>query len=258
MSWFPQIGKGSITQFPVRRTRRWRAISNRMENSATVWLPDPAARQIDWRLSLQDLTEAETAKLHDFFTSVHGQFAPFLFVDPMANLLGWSENLSRPDWQPGLMTAAGGVADPLGSTRASLLNNASAGVQTLQQTLAIPGEYFACFSAWMWSATPAAVTLQRDGIGAICQTGPAWKRFYVTGSGTAGAMQSTFSIALGAGQSIRVWGMQAEAQPYPSSYKPTEKAAGICEETYFSGDELTMTKTAVGLSSCDVALTSRI
>src|SRR5579863_5682376 len=99
MSWFPQIGAGSIAQFPLRRTRMWRSIANQLESSERILLPDTPAGQIEWRLSLQELTDAETGRLSDFFAAEQGQFGSFLFIDPMANLLGWSEDLSRPDWQ---------------------------------------------------------------------------------------------------------------------------------------------------------------
>ncbi len=50
-----------------------------------------------------------------------------------------------------------------------------------------------------------------------------------TGSGTgiAGAAQSTFSLAVPAGQTIDVFGVQVEAQPWPSVYRQTSAASGI-------------------------------
>jgi hypothetical protein len=80
----------------------------------------------------------------------------------------------------------------------------------------------------------------------------------VSGAGGAGSTQSTFSIAVDAGQTIQVWGLQAEAQPYPSQYKQTTTASGIYEETYFGVDELRMTSTGPGLSACEIVLTSRV
>jgi hypothetical protein len=258
MSWFPQIGAGSIAQFPLRRTRKWRSIANQMENSERILLPDAAAGQIEWKLSVQELTDAETGRLSDFFAAAQGQFGSFLFIDPLANLLGWSEDLLRPDWQAGLLTVSPGAADPLGTQRASTVRNGSAGTQTLQQTLAVPGDYVGCFSAWVRSNAGGVVTLVRDASAVTTPVGPGWKRLFVSGAGTSGAAQSTFSIALGAGQTIDVWGLQAEAQPYPSAYKQTGASLGIYEETYFGNDELTITSTSVGLSSCEITLMSRV
>ena len=33
MNWFPQIGAGSVAQFPVTRSRKWRAITNSLETA---------------------------------------------------------------------------------------------------------------------------------------------------------------------------------------------------------------------------------
>jgi hypothetical protein len=71
-------------------------------------------------------------------------------------------------------------------------------------------------------------------------------------------MASTFSLAVSAGSTVRVFGLQVEAQPWPSPYRPTGAAAGILEETRFSGGELAVVNTAPGLSACQVSLVSRI
>jgi hypothetical protein len=258
MSWFPQIGSGSIAQFPVTRSRKWRAILNELESGEQIMLPDRTAGQIEWRLTFDDLTGAEASGLSSLFTSSHGSFGAFTFVDPIANLLGWSEDLTRPDWQAGLLHTSGTIGDPLGTNRAWSILNGSAGTQALQQTLGIPGDYVACFSAWIRSDASGTATLQRDNVQMTVTTGPTWKREFVSGKGISAATQSIFSIVLAAGQTIDVWGLQVEAQPYPSVYKQTDAPEGIFEETYFENDELTMTSTSVGLSSCEISLISRV
>jgi hypothetical protein len=258
MNWYPQIGTGSVAQFPVSRSRRWRTIVNQMESSELIMLPDTAAGQIEWKLSYRDLVAAEVQNLSNLFTASQGEFGAFTFIDPLANLLGWSEVLSQTAWQAGLLQTAAGVTDPLGTQRAWSVTNPSPGTQTLQQTLGVSGDYVACFSAWLRSNVAGTVTLHRDGTQTTVHVGPAWKRAYVNGRGVAGAGQSSFSIALEAGQTIEVWGLQVEAQPYPSAYKQTSTALGIYEETYFGNDELTITSTSVGLSSCEITLSSRV
>jgi hypothetical protein len=256
--WFPQMGSGSIAQFPLRRTRRWRSIANEMESGELIQLPDGAAGEIDWQLSLQELTDAESAALSNLFTAAQGAFGSFLFVDPLANLVAWSEDLSRPDWQLGLLQVSTGAADPLGTQRASTIHNPAAGAQSLQQAIGMPGDYVGCFSVWIRSAGAGTVNLAHDARSIACAVGPVWKRFSMSGAGTGGAAQSTFSLALAAGQSIDVWGFQAEAQPHASQYKQSGSALGIYQETYFADDELTLVSTGVGLSSCEVSLTSRV
>lgn len=258
MSWYPQIGSGSVAQFPVTRSRRWRAIVNELEDGEQIMLPDTTAGQIQWKLSYRDLVNAEVQSIGNLFAESQGEFGAFTFIDPLANLLGWSESLSQSSWQLGLLQTAAGVTDPLGTTRASSVTNPAAGSQTVLQTLGISGGYVACFSAYFRSDAAGTVTLQRDGTQVTVSVGPAWKRAYISGLGTSGAAQSSFSIVLAAGQTIDVWGMQVEAQPYPSAYKQTSAALGIYEETYFADDELKITSTGLGLSSCAIALMSRI
>ena len=258
MSWFPQIGAGSMAQFPLQRSRKWRAIVNELEGGERILLPDSAAGQIEWRLSYQDLTDAETAALSSLFSVSQGGFETFSFIDPMANLLGWSENLSRPNWQAGLLQCTSGATDPLGTQRAWSLANGSPGTQQLEQTLGVPGAYVMCFSGYFRADTTGAITLSRDSVATTATVGPTWTRAFVSGPASASAAQSTFAIAAGAGQTIQVFGLQVEAQPYPSLYKQTTTALGIYEETWFGNDVLTITGTSPGLSSCGVVLVSRV
>ena len=258
MSWFPQIGAGSVAQFPVTRSRMWRAITNTLESGERILLPDTTAGQIGWKLSYRELQDLEVQSLSDLFTASQGEFGAFTFVDPLANLLGWSENLTQSAWQAGLLTSSANVADPLGTATASTITNSSAGTQSLQQTLGLPGNYVTCFSAYVRSNVAGTVTLQRDNAPLHVSLSPGWKRIYVSGVGAAGAVQSTFSVALSPGQTVDVWGLQVEAQPYPSAYKQTTAASGIYEETYFGDDELKITSTGPGLSSCEINLLSRV
>jgi hypothetical protein len=258
MSWYPQIGSGSVAQFPVTRSRRWWSITNELEDGELISVPDTAAGQIQWKLSYQDLADAEVQNLSALFAASQGEFGAFTFIDPLANLLGWSEDLSQSAWQLGLLQAAAAVTDPLGTLRASSITNPGAGPQALLQTLGVSGNYVACFSAYLRSNVAGTVTLQRDGTQVTVTVGPAWQRAYVSGVGSSGANQSSFSVGLAAGQTIDVFGLQVEAQPYPSAYKQTSAALGIYEQTYFDDDELTITSTSVGLSSCGITLMSRI
>jgi hypothetical protein len=257
MSLYPQIGAGSVAQFPLTRSRTWRTISNQLESTEQIMLPDAAAGEIAWALSYQDLTDAEAGALMTLFASSQGAFAAFTFIDPLANLLGWSEDFSQPAWQLGLLTTTGAGTDPLGTLRASAVSNASPGAQPLRQALSIPGSYVACFSVYLRCDTPGTVSLQRDGTHVTVAVGPTWQRAFVNGLGTSGAGQSVFSIVISAGQTIDVWGPQVEVQPDPSAYRQTTATLGIYDETYFD-DALTMTSTSCGLSACTIRLMSRV
>ncbi len=258
MNWYPQLGSGAMASFPLHRKRQWRAITNVMESGEIVSLPDFSGGQIEWRLSYQDLSDAEVASLKALFAASSGEAGSFGFVDPLANLFGWSEDLTKPDWQTSLLTKTGGLGDPVGTTRAWLLQNSNGAEQKLSQTVGIPGRYVACFSVWVRSDSAGTLGILRDTIRLNIPTGPQWKRIQISGTGASGATQSTFSLAIAAGAGVRVFGLQVEVQPWPSAYRPTGDAFGILEETRFGTRDLTITNTAPGLSSCRVTLVSRV
>lgn len=258
MNWFPQVGSGAMAQYPLQRSRQWRAIANTLESGELITLADAPGGWIEWRLRYEELTDAEATKLTGFFAASRGESGSFGFVDPFANLLGWSEDLSKPDWQKGLLAVSGGLSDPMGTQRAWSVQNANGAEQSLSQTLAIPGEYTACFSAYARSDSAGTVGIARDANRVNLPVGPQWKRIQVSGAGTTGAAQSTFSVIFAAGMTLRVFGLQVEVQPWPSIYRPTGAAAGILEETRFSGEELKVVHIAPGLSACQVNLISRV
>jgi hypothetical protein len=258
VSFYPQIGNGVVAQFPFRRTRHWRAITNQLESGELITLADTAGGQAAWTLRYEELTNVEAEALSGLFASAKGQFGSFTFIDPMVNLLGWSENLTNAGWQAAELSIATGAADPLGTQRASTVSNPTEGPLALSQTPGISGDYVACFSAYVLASGAGTITLQRDGQQTTASVGPQWRRVWLSGTGTSGAAQSTFSLMLSAGQAIRVFGLQVEAQPAPSVYRLTGAAAGIYEETYFADDQLTMTSTGPGFSRATINLISRI
>ncbi len=173
MSFYPQIGSGVVAQFPFKRTRQWRAITNQLESGELITLPDAAGGQVGWSLRYEDITATEAQAIRGLFISSEGQFGSFTFIDPMANLLGWSEDFTRAGWQLGELILTARVADPFGTQRASAIANGSPGTLQLSQTLGISGDYVACFSAYVRADSAASVTMQRDGTADSGRGGPA-------------------------------------------------------------------------------------
>jgi len=257
MTWFPQLSTGCLVQLPLSRRLVWRAITNRLENGERISLPDTPAGRIEWNLAYKELSEGEAAGMGSFFRNCRGAFGTFSFADPSANLLGWSEDLSRPDWQHGLLSVVPNRAAPNGTLSASTLINAVGAAQQLTQTVALPGQYTTCFSAWLRSDSPATVTLRRGSAVQPLAITSNWKRYYLTGA-VPGEDNAPFSVELQPGQSMDVWGFQVEAGPYPSQYVPVTTASGIYERTSFAADELAITATGVGLFATEFTLISRL
>ena len=184
-----------------------------------------------------------------------GQYGSFLFIDPMANLLGWSEDLSSRtgNWacsQPRLASAI-----PWERTRASSTDEPDAPERSrLQQTRRIPGDYIACFSAWVRSDVAGNnYHCARFAHSTLPRSVRMWKRVYVSGTGTTrrGCIDLLI-VVLAAGQTVNVWGLQVEAQPYPSQYKQTARAREFTKKHISAATNWKITSTAPGLSSCEV------
>ena len=257
MNWYPQLNSGASHQFPIRRIRKWRTIVNKFEDGEQVMYADSRGGTVEWKLRYTELQESEVAALRALFTASKGRADSFGFLDPLVNLLAGSEDLSRPEWRAGLMTLAGGVADPNGGATAWRVTNGSAGPQDLAQTLGFPATTMSSFSMYLRSDAAAPVMLLRDGKSLTIPVGPQWQRHFVSLPGDTDLAISSFSLRLTTGQILEAWGFQVEAQPFPSQYQKSLTAVGIYRETSFAMDELSMVATSPGLWSCEISLVSR-
>ena len=124
-------------------------------------------------------------------------------------------------WQTDpLLSLTGAISDPRGAPRArGDLRNSGGAEQTVGQTLASPGEYQYCLSAYVRAATATSVRLV---IGSQAIRRPVtteWTRIAWTSSGDAQATSVRFAIEIGAGDVVDVYGLQVEAQTAASGYK---------------------------------------
>ena len=243
MLYYPQLPTGTVAQYPLRKTLLKRTIVNNCLDSRTVKLADVSAAQVQWQLNYAGLTQAEWDALKTLFLAAEGRLRTFVFLDPTDNLLRFSETLGSTVWQKdGLVQLTAGVADPLGTARATRLANTAAVSQKISQTVEAAGWFGYSFSVFVRSSAASAVTLTRrtaDGLYSRTEiTGPAWRRLQSFGyvDGTAEAVE--FEFAIPAGATVEVFGFQAEAQPQPSVYKKTGSQGGVYRATRFSEDSV--------------------
>src|ERR1700758_3728629 len=95
---FPQLTTGALAQFPVTRSNRLRTVVNTMADGSVVKLADPAGAITEWQLQYSALSDTEAAALQQFFSSMEGSLNVFTFLDPTANLLAWSDQLTDDVW----------------------------------------------------------------------------------------------------------------------------------------------------------------
>jgi hypothetical protein len=252
MAVYPQLGTGALTQFPISKTRRSRSVINTTADGSRIKLADPAGGDITWRLEYRDVSDAELQSLEEFFEEMEGALNAFTFVDPIANLLQETEDMSNSVWEAGpLLALSGGIQDPLGGTGAWKVANPAGGAQRLTQTLNSPGGYIYCFSVFVRATPSVTVTLLNGNQSAVEAVGSGWKRLTLAAKGDGTSNAVTFGIELPAGAAADVFGFQAEAQPGASGYKRGD-GGGVYEGSRFRDDTFRYTTTGVNRNEVTV------
>jgi hypothetical protein len=243
MLYFPQLSSGAVTQYPISKERRSRTIVNVAADGRTIKAPDYGSGIIAWELRHSGLTDAELAELEDLFQAAEGRLNHFLFLDPMSNLLMWSEDPNAVGWTRGPLLQVTSAIDPLGTSRASRLSNTGAADQSLEQPISAPGWFHYSFSAYVKSGTSTRVDFYRLAAGQIdsisADVNSSWKRVALSGKFDNSIEETvTFGIRLTPGTIIDVFGLQVEPQVNPSFYKPSTIRSGVYSNARFSEDTL--------------------
>jgi hypothetical protein len=249
---FPQLTSGALAQFPVRKVRQKRTITNILGDMSTIKLPDPQGEISEWRLEYSGLSDAELMNLQQFHFAAEGSLNVFTFLDPTANLFSWSDDLNNAVWSADpFLSLAGGVTDPAGGSNAWHLSNAGAAPQSIVQVLNAPTGYTYCVSAYARSSGGNVVTLLLGSNRTPLAVGTTWPRIVASGHGDAAGDSIAFGLELPAGGSLDVFGMQVEAQPSASGYKAST-TGGVYENAYLLGDAFSFTTTDVNHHSATV------
>lgn len=261
MLYFPQLASGGIVQFPIQRHQSQRTVVNACEDGHAVKMVDAAASTQDWLLTFQDLTDAEIGTLLQFFATSEGRLNPFTFLDPLSNLVMWSEALDQLVWQnSNLLQQQSGIDDPIGGSNATHLTNSTAGGITLQQIINGPGWYTYCFSAYVRSLSVVPVTLQlqagADSDSVVYLTQPYWQRIFLSAALNTTAETFSAGIVIPPGQALDTFGFQLEAQPAASAYKRSFSTSGVIPNARFAQDEFTFTTDAPNRHRCKLRIVS--
>ncbi|MGB7759162.1 MAG: hypothetical protein WBL61_04990 [Bryobacteraceae bacterium] len=252
MNVYPQLVTGALSQFPIVKQRRPRTVVNAASDGSSIKLADPAGAAVEWQLRYTNLSDSELAALQQFFMAMEGSLNSFTFLDPAANLLAWSEDLTNAVWAAApFLTLSGVMADPLGGSNAWQLANSGAGSQTLTQTLNAPASYTYCFSVYAFSSQPATIQLSIGSNSTRFALSSRWNRIQIAGMGNATASPVEFGIELPAGATVSVFGPQVEAQAAPSAYK-TGTTGGVYTNARFRDDAFTLTSGDVNHHSATV------
>jgi hypothetical protein len=263
MLYYPQLSTGAVSQFPIARQTALRTVSNMLPSGHTIRMSDPGANAVSWRLQYSNLSDAEWTSMETLFEGVEGKLTTFTFLDPMDNLLLWSEDWTKPVWSADpLIHITGGVGDPHGGNGAVQITNTAQTTQRIVQNIAGPSWFRYCFSVYLRAAAATTVQILLSATGqeslTQVQVTSSWTRAIKADSLSLQEDGISFGLQLPAGASIVAFGAQAEPQPAPGYYKKTTDLAGVYPNTRFDSDSLTQTTNAPNQNSCSVSLASML
>jgi hypothetical protein len=243
---FPQLMTGASALYPVTKTSIQRTVVNALGDGSTVVFSDPDAAALAWELHASGMTLEEWTAIETLFLATSGMWQTFTFLDPVGNLLADSENFGGGAWtNGGLIQLTTGVADPLGTNRATGVVNAGEAAESVAQTLTVPGNFQYCLSVWARTPGTSGVTLTISTTGGGASQGFAltgtWQRISVSVNPGQTTTSVTFAAEIEAGGSVDLFGMQVEAQLAASDYKMTETQGGVYANARFGQDRLTVT-----------------
>ncbi len=263
MLYYPQLSTGVVSQFPVNRRTTLRTITNTLLSGDSIRMSDPGSAVVSWQLQYSNLTDDEWSSLEQLFAATEGKLTTFTFLDPMDNLLMWSEDWTNAVWTADpLLNVSTGIADPLGGTGGVQLTNTAQTTQRIVQSIAGASWFQYCCSIYLRSAAPSTVqmVLSATGQESLTQVSvtSSWTRAIKADSLSLQEDGISFGLQLPAGTSIVAFGAQAEPQPAAGYYKKTTDLAGVYPNTRFDSDSLTQTTDAPNQNSCGVSLVSNL
>jgi hypothetical protein len=87
--------------------------------------------------------------------------------------------------------------------------------------------------------------------------GATWRRCSFPSRTGAGLDQVSFGVELAPGASVELFGLQAQAQPAPSSYRKTLDTGGVYPAARFDADEFACVTDAPGRNGATLRIVSR-
>lgn len=259
---FPQLPSGATAQYPIKKHCAQRTIVNTLTDGHVVKLADPGAALSQWQLMYQNLADAELDMLQQFFATCEGQLNAFTFLDPLGNLLAWSEALDQGVWEAStLLQTTAGLSDPTGGSAATRITNPTGSDLTLQQTINAPGWFSYCFSSYVRGQSSGGVSLfLQAGTAAINHSYALrtdWNRIQLGGRLTTTIGSLSAGLVIPAGQYADVFGFQLEPQLAPSIYKRSLSASGVYPNAHFGNDAFACTTSGPNNHACTLTITAR-
>lgn len=252
-----------MVQYPVKKTSISRNIQNILPDGSVIALADPDGWMLNWELTYSELSSSDIGLIQTHFGNSMGPFHAFTFIDPTGNMLVSSEDLTNSAWLNNMgLTITANAADPFGGSAAFTVTNTAQAAASITQTLTVPAGFQYCLSLYAACISPATVTLTRQGPAAVQSNtfpvGTAWNRFISAGKLNDSGVGITVGFSLAAGEQVQIYGIQLEAQPAPSRYRPTAQTGGVYPNAHWASDQLTITAQGLNQFSSTFAIETPI
>lgn len=224
-TYFPQINANGIAGPKGMSTKLvYRTDIRDMENGKRFTYAHLANPLQLVSLPFRNISDAELTVLKDFFVARGGPKEEFEFLNPMGNLVTYSEDFSNAAWTKTSVTVGAATTDPFGGNRATILTS-SAASGTISTTVVpsgtLPTGFVLCLSLWA-RANGASQDIETSIVGVsskvhVLPEGK-WKRIHHTVVNTSGAILN-FQIGgnshWGSGERIDMWNVQCVSGPGP-------------------------------------------
>ena len=221
-----------------------------------------------WTLPYSQLTDTQRNVLEAFFEQQLGRYLPFIFLDPMGNLVQSSELFTASSWSLLSATAAApGATDPYGGSLASVLTGTAS--NSIIETSVLPAGFapsgfVLCGSVWAKSASGQSLMIGfvDSGFTVLASktwTLPAgqWTRIScpVTLSTTSAISMIIGGLATwGSGVAITLFGAQCVPMPGPGGYVNSPAGYGYHPKCRFDMDALEIQHVGPNANRCTVTI----
>lgn len=228
MATYPATAHGAVCQFPVEKEQQWRIVEIESGGGIRERRTERGAI-VRWRLRYEDLSDAEGLALEQFYADRGGALKPFEFVDPFANTILDSADLTTAAWSRngGSVGQSDEVRD---GHRVFLLT----GGCELSQNVEVAGGYAYCASAWARSPGGGELQIDLAGNQNTIPLGPNWRRCWVSmaPAGATGVVGVTF---VNAGPSeTEIAALSLVAQPYPGEATVSGAGRSLYRSAHFA------------------------
>lgn len=251
---FPVLGSGAAVQYPFRRATYHDLVETTSPGGSVSRARGESEATRRWRLRFEDLTDAEAQAILALHEACGGGWRRFTFLDPLANLLAWSEDLNAAVWEK-----AGGVSVTSAMQGDGLMaftvTNASQAQGGVRQRIELPAGSACTLSCELRGAGGGLVWLAAGNAGKAVSVTGEWRQAWVSGEAAGGEVG--FGVELAPGGALEVRHVQAQAQAAPTAYQPSYERGGVCRNTRFEGDGLRVEAAGPGRNRVEVTLVCR-